>query len=291
MQPETYHFHSNADGARIVAYAWRTDDAPRGTVLIAHGLAEHALRYKRFADALTGAGFAVYAHDHRGHGASLLEPGALGEAGEAGWFGLVTDLTQHAALVRERHAGLPLVLFGHSMGSFAAQHFLVDHGDTVNGVILSGSTDIGAVAAMIAESGKAPSFADYNAAFEPARTPFDWLSRDEAEVDAYVADPLCGFDAPEPFAASMLHGANEYADPERLEKAPRKLPILFVAGDKDPLNGGLMLLNSLVQKYRAAGFADIETQFYADGRHEMLNELNREEVTADILSWLQNKID
>lgn len=281
-----FQFVSEQDGLEVAAYAWPAPAEPKGIVQIAHGVAEHALRYARFARSLNAAGYSVFAHDHRGHGQSLFADGALGDAGEAGWGGLVSDIAQYTNIIMEAAPDLPLFLFGHSMGSFAAQHLLLDHSDKAAGVILSGSTDIGVLAAMIAAGGEAPSLAAYNAAFEPARTPFDWLSRDEREVDVYVADPLCGWEPPDAFAASMIAGAPHYADPAQLSVVRRDLPILFAAGDADPLNGKLALLNGLVEKYRAAGFVEVESIIYPGARHEILNETNRNAVTDDIIQWL-----
>ncbi len=290
MQHTTFELPSEADGLSLAGYAWTPDAAPVASIQIAHGLGEHSKRYERLASALTAAGFAVYAHDHRGHGGSQLASGVLGDAGDVGWNGLVADVAQHQKLVRKEHEGLPTFLFGHSMGSFAAQQYVLDHNSDIDGVILSGSTDIATVAQMIAQSGEAPSLESYNAPFEPARTPFDWLSRDEAEVDAYIADPLCGFDPPETFSMSMLLAVSQLGDPARLAGIRNDLPMFVLAGDADPLNAGLMLLNGLIEKYKAAGLANIETKFYPDGRHEMLNETNRDEVTGDIVGWLQSRV-
>ena len=269
----------------------RRTNAPVASIQIAHGLGEHSKRYGRLASALAAAGFAVYAHDHRGHGGSLKSSGVLGDAGEAGWNGLVADVAQHQKIIRNEHEeGLPTFLFGHSMGSFAAQQYILDHSSKIDGVVLSGSTDIATVAQMIAQTGEAPSLESYNAPFEPARTPFDWLSHDEAEVDAYIADPLCGFDPPEAFSMSMLAAVSQLGEPKRLAGIRNDLPMFILAGDADPLNAGLMLLNGLIEKYKAAGVQNIETKFYPGGRHEMLNETNRDEVTSDIVGWLQSRV-
>ena len=289
MQHSTYEIKSNTDGLKLGSQAWTPEGAVKGAVQIAHGLAEHSSRYARFAGALTGAGFAVYAHDHRGHGASIAEGGVPGDAGEAGWPGLVADVAQHHEKIRGDHADIPVFIFGHSMGSFAVQRFLCDHSETIDGAILSGSTDTAVVAQMIAAGGEVPSLTSYNAAFEPARTPFDWLSRDEAEVDAYVADPLCGFDAPESFAMSMMQGAAELGDTDKWNAIRKDLPLLIIAGDADPLNANLMMLNSLVGKYEAAGLTAVETKYYEGARHEILNETNRDEVTGDVLWWLERR--
>jgi len=291
MQHSTYEIHSKADGLKLCGFAWTPEKPPKAAVQIAHGLAEHSERYARFAEALTEAEFAVYAHDHRGHGRSIAAGGVPGDAGEPGWGGLVADVAQHHKRICNAHPSLPIFIIGHSMGSFAVQRFLFDHSQTIAGAILSGSTDIAVVAQMIAAGGEVPSLTSYNAAFEPARTPFDWLSRDEAEVDAYIIDPLCGFDAPESFAMSMMQGAGELGNTHQLNAIHNDLPLLVIAGDADPLNAGLMMLNSLVGKYEAAGLTSVETKYYKGARHEILNETNRDEVTADILEWLKEQCE
>ena len=286
----TFEIQSQTDGVKLTCRSWMPTETPRAIVQIAHGLAEHSLRYDRFATALVGAGIGAYAHDHRGHGQSLLAESDYGNAGPEGWPALTRDLVQLTDDIRVKHPETPIVLFGHSMGSFAAQKALIERHDTLAGVILSGSTDVQTVLELVAATGEAPTFESYNAAFEPARTAFDWLSRDEAEVDAYVSDPACGFDAPDAFVSSMMMHAAEGTDPAKLAGVRADLPLLFLAGDADPLNGELSLLNILMDRYRQAGLSDIESQFYRDGRHEMLNEINRDEVTAALLAWISQRI-
>lgn len=193
----TSSFQSNADGTRITTYTWaETPGQPVGVVQISHGLAEHGERYDRFARALNAAGFIVHAVDHRGHGRTAGDN--LGDFGSAGFSGLIADVAQFGALLRAQHGPqLPLFLFGHSMGSFAAQAAIIDHSSTWSGVILSGSTALDLFAAAMANApADAPAgLAAFNAGFEH-RTGYEWLSRDAAEVDAYVADPWCGWDVP-----------------------------------------------------------------------------------------------
>ena len=287
---KTLQFRSQADGLTIHGDMWIPEAKPIAALQIAHGLAEHCRRYDRVARQLTDHGFIVYAHDHRGHGRSLTGPGALGDAGKGGWNGLVSDVVQHNAAIRNAHPGLPVYLLGHSMGSFAAQQVLLDHSRELDGAILSGSTDFAMVAQLVASTGQAPSFDAYNAAFAPNRTAFDWLSRDEEEVDAYIDDPLCGFDAPEAFIADMMAAAPQLGDPDRVAGIRPDLPLYVFAGDRDPLNAGLALLHSLTSRYEAAGLKDITTKYYADGRHEMLNETNHHEVAADLIGWLESHL-
>jgi alpha-beta hydrolase superfamily lysophospholipase len=263
----------------IQAYVWRTPSAPRAVVVIAHGAAEHALRYKRFARALNDAGMEVRAADHRGHGqTSGLE--GRGDFGEGGWDGLVADIGQLIDIARDARPGLPVALFAHSMGGYAGQQFAPDRSRSIDALILSGTT-----ARERLPPGETPVW-EPNAAFEPARTPFDWLSRDEAEVDKYVEDPFCGFPLlPRP-SGRPTHPAL-LGDLDCLGRIRADLPCLFVAGDQDPVNRGMEGLRQLERWWRDAGVRRIDTLYYAGGRHEMLNETNRDEVTRDIIDWLR----
>lgn len=191
------------DGTRVVVYRWDPVGSPRGVVQIAHGLGEHARRYAETAAALNAAGFVVYANDHRGHGATAGDPSRFGVFGEDGWNRLVGDVGAIVEQVRTDHPGLPVVLLGHSMGSLATQKYLLDHSDRVDAVVLSGTTALDQLAAAI-DLDQPLELAGFNAAFEPARTESDWLSRDEAVVDAYVADPACGFGTDIPSSKLMF---------------------------------------------------------------------------------------
>ena len=287
MSTSTSSFRSHADGSEIVTYAWAgVAGAPAGVVQIAHGLAEHGERYARFAKALNAAGFLVHAVDHRGHGRTAK--GRLGDLGPAGFAGLIADVGQFGAALRAQHGGLPLFLFGHSMGSFAAQAAMLDHAATWSGVVLSGSTALDRLAAGMANApADAPAGLEaFNAGFEH-RTGYEWLSRDAAEVDAYVADPWCGWDVPDDVIPALFAPAARLADPALLAGIRSALPILIASGDADPLAGGGALVQLLGQRYRDAGIADVTVTLYPGGRHEILNETNRGEVTADIVAWLR----
>lgn len=288
MNTKTSTFLSDADGTKIATYTW--DDVvgkPAGVVQIAHGLAEHGERYDRFAKALNAAGFVVHAVDHRGHGRTAN--GRLGDFGAPGFDGLIADVAQFGSLLRAQHGNsLPLFLFGHSMGSFAAQAAILENASTWSGVVLSGSTALDMIASAMANApADAPKGLEaFNAGFEH-RTGYEWLSRDAAEVDAYVADPWCGWDAPDDVIPSLFAPAPRLADPALLAGIRSELPIFIASGDADPLAGGGALIQLLGQRYRDAGIADVAVKLYSAARHEILNETNREEVTADIVAWLR----
>lgn len=283
----TASFLSNADGTQVATYTWaHVAGQPVGVVQIAHGLAEHGARYDRFAQQLNAAGFVVHAVDHRGHGRTGGD--RLGDFGAAGFGGLIADVAQYGSALRAQHGGLPVFLFAHSMGSFAAQAALLDHASTWAGAVLSGSTALDALAAAMANApADAPSgLAAFNAGFAH-RTGYEWLSRDEAEVDAYVADPWCGWEVPGDVIPSLFAPAARLADPALLARIRSDLPLLIASGDADPLAGGGALIELLGQRYRDAGIADVTVKLYPAARHEILNETNRDEVTADIVAWLR----
>lgn len=289
MPATSASFRSAADGTEIVTHAWtEVAGTPVGAVQIAHGLAEHGERYARFAAALNAAGFRVFATDHRGHGRTAR--GGYGDFGPAGFDGLIADVAQFGAALRAEQGSRPLFLVGHSMGSFAAQAALLDPAAPWSGVVLSGSTALDAFAAAMAQApADGPAGLEaFNAGFEH-RTGYEWLSRDPAEVDAYVADPACGWPVPDDVIPALFAPAARLADPARLAGIRRDLPILVASGDADPLAGGGALVHLLAQRYRDAGLADVAVALYPGARHEILNETNRDAVTADIVAWLRTR--
>ncbi|KRB76115.1 alpha/beta hydrolase [Nocardioides sp. Root190] len=283
--PEHATFTSPSDGTAIATYAWGTDlENPRAIVQIAHGLAEHGQRYDRLAQALVAAGYRVDAVDHRGHGQSAASTDDLGHFD---FTALVADVAAFGASLKES-SGLPVFLLSHSMGSFAAQTVILDHSEQYAGVVLSGSTALDVLGAELAKSEGPVGLEAFNAGFEH-RTGYEWLSRDETEVDEYVADPLCGFDLPDDVVPQLFAGAARLSDPEALSGVPSNLPILVTSGDADPLSGGGQLVELLGQRYRDAGAADVTVTVYPEARHEIFNETNRDDITADVIGWLQQR--
>jgi len=278
------------DGERIAAWRIASAGQPRAVIQIAHGMAEHMTRYERLGRTLADAGYAVYANDHRGHGASADIHG-LGDFGPRGFPGAVDDMATLSHLARTEHPGAPLILVGHSMGSFAAQLYVLEHAHDLAALVLSGTAAGDKLLEAIAAAGGGGRLESYNTAFEPARTPFDWLSRDEAEVDAYVADPLCGFELTHASLQSVFQATHGATFDPRLANVRKGLPVLVISGERDPVTGpGQAFANALVERYRAAGIADVEHRIYAGGRHELFNETNRGEVTADLIAWLGKRV-
>ena len=273
-----------ADGAKVFTYRWLPSGPVRAVLQIAHGMGEHSLRYRRPLQPLLDAGIAIYSNDHRGHGRTAPNKESLGDFGAGGFATLVDDMARLSHVAREENPGKKLILMGHSMGSFAAQIYVIDHSDLIDGFILSGSA---ALDKLQAPRGGLSSIGD---GMGKTRTPFDWLSRDEMEVDAYIADPLCGFTVQDASRNSMFAACAVTVDPKALARIRKELPFYIFAGDKDTINANLTWLMPLVERYRQAGIKDIATDFYAGGRHEMLNETNRDEVVANLRNWIERVI-
>ncbi|WP_312870432.1 alpha/beta hydrolase [Gordonia asplenii] len=277
------------DGNTLAGRRWDPTGDARAVLVLVHGMGEHSLRYAATAEFFADKGFVVYAYDHRGHGLSKLDGRELGDLGENGWTALVGEIgvvVDHA--VRE-HPDLPLAILGHSMGSFATQQYLLTNSDVPDAVILSGTAALdGLEPALDLDAGV--DLSAFNAPFEPARTGFEWLSRDEAEVDKYVADEFCGFGIDAASGKAMFVGARPLADASAVGAMRSELPILVAVGEHDPVNGQLALANLLLAHFAAGGLTDVTLQSYPEARHEILNETNREEVRDDLLEWVDAKL-
>ena len=265
---------------------WESSGRPAGIVQISHGLGEHMGRYIGTAESLVAAGLVVYGHDYRGHGRTALSQESFGDFGPSGFDLLVEDVVRLSRIARCEQPGIPLILLGHSMGSFAAQKYVQDHSDLIYGLALSGSGILDGLERLAHAGNRAPEEI-VNAAFEPARTPADWLSRDPAVVDRYLSDPLC-FGWLQPAAnESFFSAAPRLADPARVRKIRHDLPIYVFSGSEDPVGQQLEGVSALIGRYRQAGIWNVSYDFYPGGRHEMLNEINRDEVRSNLLRWIR----
>jgi alpha-beta hydrolase superfamily lysophospholipase len=289
MTTMTEFSFTGRDGRPVAGYRWEPQGPPRGVVQLTHGVGEHLRRYDHLAQTLTAAGFLVHGHDSRGHGATIADGAEPGVIGADGWRQTVADLGVLVDRARDEFPGLPLVLFGHSMGSFATQQYLLDNSNRIDAVVLSGTGALDLLEpALDLDAGL--DLSAFNGPFEPGRTGFEWLSRDEAQVDRYVADPLCGFGYDTEAFKAVFEGARAAADPARVAAIRSDLPVYITVGDQDPVNGQLALVHALVERYRAAGVQDVELHTYPGARHEVLNETNRDEVEADLLGWLDRVV-
>lgn len=298
--------HRYAGGSMALVRRWQAGPGALGIVQIIHGMAEHSARYARLAEALTAAGFAVYAHDLPGHGPQA-DPASRGHfADRRGWRMAISSIREVQRQAQRDHPGVPVFMLGHSMGSFLLQHYVADSGGTLGGAILSATTgDFGALrpigltlirleAALYgirhpSAVGEALSFKAFNKKFKPARTAFDWLSRDAAEVDRYVADPYCGFRVSTGLWIELLEVGGELAALERLRRVPKHLPVLMITGENDPVSNGAHGPRALERKYLQAGLRDVSVKIYPEARHELFNDLCRDEVTQDLVAWLRNR--
>ncbi|NYJ73292.1 alpha/beta hydrolase [Allobranchiibius huperziae] len=303
MRADTFLLQS-ADDTPLHVRRWLPDGDPTAVVQVAHGMAEHSGRYERFAQALTAAGYAVYAEDHRGHGRTSggADTGYLADSD--GWNVVVEDLAAVTARASSEHPHLPVVLFGHSMGSFLARSYAMVHGTDLAGLVLCGTAGdpgtLGAVGKGVAtleartlgrrHTSKVMNtltFGQYNAAFKPNRTDFDWLSRDPAEVDAYIADPRCGEVFTAGFYVDLLGALAQINRDDQVARIPAGLPILLISGDHDPVGGkGGAGVKAVAAQLEKSGVRDVTLTLYPGARHELLNETNRDEVTADVLAWI-----
>lgn len=295
-------FYPSADGEHTIhAVLWRPEGPVRGVVQIIHGICEYALRYEPFAQFLTGHGFAVTGNDHLGHGQSVKDPSEYGYFTQ--WSHLVRDVRALRELVGEKLPGLPYFLLGHSMGSFVARTYLIDYPGTVTGCALSGTAHhppVGVALGKLVTSFGDPkkvnkvfyalSIGAYNKSFAPTRTSADWICRDPQVVDAYLADPMCNFPTKGGMNHAMMTGLGRVGNAGELAKMDKATPVYFFAGDRDPVGSmgrGVRKVYALFQK---AGVRDLTLKLYPGGRHEMLNETNKDQVFADVLAWLEEHL-
>jgi alpha-beta hydrolase superfamily lysophospholipase len=285
-EPTRVDFPS-AGGLTVAAYRWDPNGPAGAIAQIVHGVGEYARRYAPLAEALAARGYVVYSHDHRGHGATLVEGRQPGAIGADGWTELVADIGRMGRAARAAHPERKLVLIAHSLGSFATQQFLPEHSGELDAVAMTGTA---ALDLLPLDLDAPVELSAFNAGFQPPRTDFDWLSRDEASVDAYIADPLCGFNLDPDGMKEMFAGAQRAAQRPVVAGIRPDLPVYLAVGDQDPVNGQLALLHPLVERYRDAGLTDITVKVWPDARHEVFNEINRDEVFADLFGWIDTKL-
>ena len=290
------------DHVRVVYRRWVPEGETRAALQVVHGASEHSGRYGRLAAALTGHGIAVYAMDLRGHGRTA-ESSGVGRYGGSGVDTVLHDVAGLDRVIADEHPGVPRFLLGHSLGSIVALAAAEKQGAELAGLVLSGPLGVNpelgdAVtaleAAVAAGAGDEPAdiLGPMNQAFEPARTAYDWLSRDPAEVDAYIGDPLSGDDVPltVAYAAEMFGLSVRAATADGVAQLPDGLPVLLLSGQRDPVGGEeASQVNALAELLRRRGM-DVEQHVYPDARHDVFNETNRDEVTADLLGWLQARL-
>ena len=300
-----FYFPSSGGATRIHAVEWTPAGEIRGVYQIAHGVAEYALRYEPFAEFLAEKGFAVVANDHIGHGLSVAEGAAPLWFGEKdGWTHVVDDLYALRNLTAQKYPGLPYFLMGHSMGSFLTRTYLIRYPGTVGAAIIMGT---GQQPGFIVAGGKIAAnffgkkygfdqfnatvdslaFGAYNKPFEPKRTNYDWLSVNTENVDAYIADPLCGGQATVGLFRDMLGGIGFISKASNLAQMDKSTPVLFISGAMDPVGDLGKGTTKAYESFRRAGVKDVTLKLYPGLRHEILNEKEADQVRADILAWVE----
>ncbi|OSB12240.1 alpha/beta hydrolase [Paraclostridium bifermentans] len=276
-----------------------------GIVQISHGMSEEAGRYKRFANYLTDNGYIVYINDHRGHGKSAENINRIGILAEKdGIHCIVKDLNKLTKIIKTENNGLPIFLFSHSMGSFAAQKYIIDYSEDIDGVILSGTNglhgievDLGFLVAKVMSKiqGREKkaylidklAFGGFNKKFKPNKSEFDWLSRDFKEVEKYIENEYCGVVFSNGYFYDLFKLFKEIRNINNLKKINSKLPIYIFAGDKDPVGKFGKGITKLYENYKKVGIENVEFKLYSGGRHEMLNEINKDEVINDTINWIK----
>ncbi len=312
MIAETFTF-KGADGKELFAHKWLPENASenseiKAVIQISHGMAEHSARYKHFAEKLTANNIGVYANDHRGHGQTAGTIENLGYFSDNnGWDLVVSDLNQLTGVIKNNHPNIPVFLFGHSMGSFLCRDYMFSFKDNISGVILSATASdpglLGYVGIIISKiesmvrgkKAQSPfldnlSFGNFNKAFKPNRTKFDWLSRDKAEVDKYLNDPFCGTIFKAGFFTDLLKGIKKINTLSNIHNIPKDLPVYLFSGSDDPVGDFTKGVQKVYKSYEKAGMNNLSIKLYENGRHEMLNEINRDTVYADIINWLESHL-
>lgn len=298
------------DGKEIFVYRWLPLDKNKlkCVVQISHGMAEHAERYREFAEYLNGKGIGVYANDHRGHGKTAGKLENVGYfADKSGWDLVVKDMFALSEKIRGENPGVPVFLFGHSMGSFLSRDYIARPESLVEGAILSGTAGdpgmLGNIGILIAKlscriKGRTKpdklldklSFGSFNKGIKNPRTKFDWLSRDENSVDKYIDDKYCGGIFSSGFFLDLFQGIKKINKKDNIRNISSELPVYFVSGEKDPVGDNAQSVLKVIESFKKAGIENIEYKFYKDGRHEMLNELNKGEAFSDISRWITSKL-
>ena len=301
----------SADGKTAIhAVEWLPEGAPRAVLQIAHGVSEYVLRYEDFAGYLTERGFAVVGNDHLAHGLSVSDGAPRLYFGPKGsWNWVVEDMEQLRKLTHRQFPNLPYFLLGHSMGSFLTRTYLIRYPGTVKAAVIMGTgwqpqaaitgglALANAIAAVSGENATSElvtelAFGSYNKLFAPNRTKVDWLSADESNVDDYIADPLCGADATVGLFRQMLHGIRFNQRQSHLRQMDREMPVLFVAGDKDPVGSCGKGVRQTYDAFRSAGMRDCTLKLYPGLRHEILNEkAYTADITKNIEAWLLSRLE
>lgn len=296
-------YFDSCGAGTIHACRWMPEGQPRAILQIVHGIAEYVERYDDFANYLTGLGYMVVAEDHMGHGKSITGGSVQGYF-HGGWFSAVEDTYHLLEETRRQYPELPYVLFGHSMGSFMARTILAKYPNSgISAAIICGTGWQPKALLKVAiplcklvcrkqgEQNPSPKlqnlvFGSYNKRVEHPRTAYDWLNRDDKLVDAYIADPLCGFTASAGLLRDMMIGISYIEEEKSLQNMRKDLPVFFIAGGDDPVGNYGEGVKQAAGAFQAAGMQNVKLRVYPLCRHEILNEINKQEIYEDVVQWL-----
>ncbi|MFS0781671.1 alpha/beta hydrolase [Bacillus sp. 1P06AnD] len=292
-------YMAGAKGKQIFVRKWGSEH-PKSVIVIMHGMNEHSKRYSSLAECLNQRGHTVFAADLRGHGKTADSIEKIGFLDEHGFQHIMEDICILIENVQKEYPKKPVFLIAHSMGSFIAQRFIQLYGNRIDGAVLVGSggkrpdAKAGAFMASVLKKWNGDKrstflekliFFGYNARFEK-RTSYDWLSRDQRIVDDYISDPYCAHVFPPSFYVQFLTLIQQIAEPKNVNKVSNALPLLIISGSQDPVGKYGKSVSKLVRQYEKHGMEDLKYTLYPNGRHEILNELNKDEVMEDISNWL-----
>lgn len=303
-----FYFNSSTGKNKLHARMCVPDAEPRAIVQIIHGIAEYIDRYDEFMSFLADNGIIAVGTDHLGHGKSIESEEQTGFfAYDNGWDYAVRDEEVLRLAMHENYPELPIIVFGHSMGSFMARTLLIRYPDAFNAAIISGTGNQGAAlvngglfmgnlvtglkgAHHYSKFLNNLAFGSYNKIYDNPKTEYDWLSRDEANVQKYIDDPLCGFIPSCSLFRDMMTGVKFITNKKNLTAMNKDMPVYFMSGDMDPVGECGKGVQKAYNNFLEAGMKDVSIKLYPGGRHEMLNEINKDEVYTDILTWLGSKI-
>lgn len=303
----TEHQFVGKENKSIHYYKWEGTEQ-KAVIQVIHGMGEHAARYKRLAESLVPLGYILYANDHRGHGrtATTVEDIGYFEDGDF-WRNTLDDISKLTEIIRSENKDLPFFILGHSMGSLLARDYISKPIDGLKGIVLSGTGGnpglLGSVGLMLSkvlasihgrkersEFLRNISFGKFNKEFSPMRTKADWISKDENVVDLYVNDPMCSKTFTSGFWIDLLTGVKKINQTKTFDSTPKDLPIYMFSGDRDPVGDNGNGVTEVFENYKKAGVKDIQCILYPNGRHEMLNEVNRDEVIGAMADWFDQRM-